>query len=95
VGGTDDEDAAVLGVDGGELGVRGGGETGDDRRENEGDDRAATDGGDGSADSEKIPAAIIVPNLLAKAILKSSVRLCSTITPICPAVGNNCGSLQR
>ncbi|WP_348613733.1 hypothetical protein [Halobaculum rarum] len=30
-------------------------------------------------DSEKIPAAIIVPRPIAKAILKSSVRVCSAI----------------
>ena len=34
-------------------------------------------------DSEKMPAAIIVPRPMAKAILKSSVRVCSTIDREC------------
>jgi hypothetical protein len=32
-------------------------------------------------ESEKIPAAIIVPSPIAKAILKSNVRVCSTTAP--------------
>jgi len=38
-------------------------------------------------DSEKIPAAIIVPRPMAKAILKSSVRVCSTMNQLPHGVG--------